>query len=224
MNNRQCGGKDSYQEFLDSFGIDKEALYQWGISATIFPPISTVTTAWSDLKERVFTDQKVYIRGYGRDAHGTQLYRDLYKVLFGNSHIEKDPTNNAIPRRHIQQMTGLRHNIDLYNYQVSHIWGHTKNVFMFEAPWNICYTPKLIDPFTGHETKGVWPEEYQKMFIEHACRMNKPFIDEYNQLMIDHHIVERVEQYLQTLKHTIPAKEFTQFEKDVHNELSLIDF
>ena len=222
MNNKQCGGKDSYQEFLDSFGIDKEALYQWGISATIFPPISTVTTAWSNLKERVFTDQKVYIRGYGRDAHGTQLYKDLYMALFGNSLIEKDPTNNAIPNRHIEQLTGMRRNVDLYNYQVSHIWGHTKNVFMFEAPWNICYTPKLIDPFTGHETKGVWPEEYQKMFIEYASNMYKPFIDEYNQLMIDHHIAERVEQYLKTLKQAISAKDFAQFEKDVRTELSLI--
>ena len=126
MNNKQYKAKDSYQEFLDSFEIDKESLYQWGISATIFPPIETVTAAWYNLKERIFTNQKVYIRGYGRDAHGTQLYKDLYRVLFGNSHIEKDPTNNAIPQRHIEQLTHLRRNADLYNYQVSHIWGHTK--------------------------------------------------------------------------------------------------
>lgn len=219
----KAGGKDSYQEFLDNFGIDRTDLYQWGISATIFPPISTVTTAWNNLKDRVFSNQKVYIRGYGRDAHGTQLYKDLYKALFGNSHVEKDPTNNTVPHRHIEQLTGLRRNSDLYNYQVSHIWGHTKNVFMFEAPWNICYTPKLIDPFTGHETKGVWPEEYQKLFIEYASNIYKPFVDEYNQLMTGYHIAERVEQHLQTLKQTIPAKEFAQFEKDVYNELSLIN-
>ena len=215
--------KDSYQEFLCNFGINKEELYQWGISATIFPPISTVTTAWENLKERVLTDQKVYIRGYGRDAHGTQLYKDLYRLLFGNSHIEKDPTNNTIPHRNIQQLTGLRRNVDLYNYQVSHIWGHTKNVLMFEAPWNICYTPKLIDPFTGHETKGVWPKEYQKLFVEQAHRMYGPFVEEYNQLMMEWCIVDRVEDYLQKLKYTIPDKDYVQFEKDVRNELALIE-
>lgn len=223
MNNKQNKAKDSYQEFLDSFEIDKESLYQWGISATIFPPIETVTAAWYNLKERIFTNQKVYIRGYGRDAHGTQLYKDLYRVLFGNSHIEKDPTNNVIPQRHIEQLTHLRRNADLYNYQVSHIWGHTKNVFMFEAPWNICYTPKLIDPFTGHETKGAWPDEYQKLFIEYAHTIYKPFIDEYNKIMMEYHVTEQIDEYLQVLKYTIPAKEFAQFEKDVRKELSLIE-
>ena len=60
------------------------------------------------------------------------------------------------------------------------------------------------------------------MFIEYASNMYKPFIDEYNQLMIDHHIAERVEEYLKTLKRTISAKDFAQFEKDVRTELSLI--
>ncbi|MBQ7345631.1 MAG: hypothetical protein IJW45_06170 [Oscillospiraceae bacterium] len=223
MHNEPSTVKDSYQEFLSSFEIDKEALYQWGITATIFPPVSAVATAWNDLKSRVFTNQRVYIRGYGRDAHGTQLYKDLYMALLNNSHIEKDPTNNAIPHRHIQQLTGLRRNADVYNYQVSHIWGHTKNVFMFEAPWNICYTPKLIDPFTGHETKGVWPEEYQQLFIAYASEKYKTFIDEYNQLMQEHCFAEKIDRYLQSIKHTISDRTFVQFEKDVYSELSPID-
>ena len=84
MNNKQCGGKDSYQEFLDSFGIDKEALYQWGISATIFPPISTVTTAWSNLKERVFTDQKVILFILAEFAQSRR--QDDQFAVVGNRH------------------------------------------------------------------------------------------------------------------------------------------
>lgn len=222
MSYKYLKNKDSYQVFLDSFGIDKKALYQWGISATIFPSTEMVKAAWDNLKERILTNQKVYIRGYGRDAHGTQLYKDLYKELFGNFHIEKDPTNNAVPRKHIQQLTGLRHNIDLYNYQVSHIWGHTKNPFMFEAPWNICYTPKLIDPFTGHEAKGVWPKEYQEVFFSYATERYRPFIEEYNQLIGDYRVADRLNSYLQSIKATIPDKEFAQFQKDARNELSII--
>ena len=159
---------DSYQKFLDHFAIDRQALFEWGIEATIFPPAEKVVQEWASLKNRVFTNQPVYIRGYGRNGHGTQLYAELYKVLFGNEQVKEDPTNNTIPQRRIRQVTGLKRNKDIYNYQVSHIWGHTKNVFLFEAPWNICYTPKIMDPFTGHESKGDWPEEYQKIFLDRA--------------------------------------------------------
>lgn len=213
---------DSYQEFLNRFSIDKESFYQWGISATIFPNITAASAAWTNLKKRILNNQTVYIRGYGRDAHGTQLYKDLYSTLFNNSHVEKDPTNNAIPHRHIQQLTGLKRNYNVYNYQVSHIWGHTKNIFLFEAPWNICYTPKIIDPFTGHETQGVWPTEYQQLFISHAYNLYKHFVDEYNQLLIDYDIPVRLKEYLNSLRGTISDKEFTQFVKDANSELSPI--
>ena len=214
--------QDSYQVFLDAFNIQKSDLYQWGISSTIFPDCAAVATEWEQLKKRIFTNQTVYIRGYGRDAHGTQLYKDLYKAIFGNESVMKDPTNNTIPHRHIQQLTGLRRNNDVYNYQVSHIWGHTKNIFLFEAPWNICYTPKLIDPFTGHETKGAWPEEYQKMFLTYAYSRYKLFVDDYNQLLIDNDINNKIELYLQTIKNSISAREYTQFEQDVHSEFAPI--
>lgn len=214
--------KDSYQVFLDAFNIKKDDLYQWGISSTIFPELDAVADAWEGLKKRIFSNQTVYIRGYGRDAHGTQLYQDLYKALFGNENVKKDPTNNTVPHKHIQQLTGLKRNYDVYNYQVSHIWGRTKNVFMFEAPWNICYTPKLIDPFTGHETKGAWPEEYQKKFVAYAHNRYKAFIDDYNQLLIDKDIHNKIALFLQTIKPYISEKEFAQFERDVYSEFAPI--
>lgn len=207
---------------MDAFNIKKDDLYQWGISSTIFPELGAVADAWENLKKRIFSNQTVYIRGYGRDAHGTQLYQDLYKSLFGNENVKKDPTNNTVPHKHIQQLTGLRRNVDVYNYQVSHIWGRTKNVFMFEAPWNICYTPKLIDPFTGHETKGDWPAEFQKLFTAAAHNMYKTFIDDYNQLLIDNDIHNKIALYLQTIKPSISEREFVQFERDVYNEFAPI--
>ena len=209
---------DSYQKFLNHFGVDKQALFEWGIEATIFPPIEKVIQEWDALKTRVLTNQPVYIRGYGRDGHGTQLYKDLYKFLFGNEHIEKDPTNNAAPQKCIQRLTGLKRNTNIYNYQVSHIWGHTKNVFLFEAPWNICYTPKIMDPFTGHETKGSWPEEYQKIFLERASALYGPFVADYNKLMSDLGVNGLIDQYMGSLKGKIPIKIFLQFEKDVRSE------
>lgn len=209
---------DSYQEFLNHFGIDKNTLFEWGIEATIFPSVERAIQEWDTLKTRVLTNQTVRIRGYGRDGHGTQLYLDLYKFLFGNEHVEKDPTNNAEPQKCIQRLTGLKRNTDIYNYQVSHIWGHTKNVFLFEAPWNICYTPKVMDPFTGHETKGSWPAEYQKIFLDRALELYKPFVADYNKLMTDLGVQNLIDQYMGSLKGRIPDRILFQFEKDVRNE------
>lgn len=215
-------GIDSYQEFLSYFKIEKEALFEWGISSTIFPSADKVATEWENLKKRIFDGKTVYIRGYGRDAHGTQLYKDFYARLLGNFCVEKDPTNNAVPHKLIQRITGLKRNNDIYNYQVSHIWGRTKNVFMFEAPWNICYVPKIIDPFTGHETKGKWPIEYQRLFIAKARELYKPFVDEYNQILESLDFEDQLYQYMESLKGQGTQKELAQFEKDVRSELSPI--
>lgn len=213
---------DSYQEFLTHFEIDRESFFEWGISATIFPPIDKVASEWENLKRRIFNNQTVYIRGYGRDAHGTQMYKDFYAKLLGNTHIEKDPTNNAAPHKLIQRTTKLKRNSDIYNYQVSHIWGHTKNIFMFEAPWNICYTPKIMDPFTGHETQGIWPAEYQKFFIAKATELYRPFLDEYNSIRKSLDIDKKLQEYISSQESVIPAKKLVQFSKNAISELSPI--
>ena len=70
---------DSYQNFLNHFGIDRRELFEWGINATIFPAVEKVSHEWEELKTRILTNQIVYIRGYGREGHGTQLYKGLYK-------------------------------------------------------------------------------------------------------------------------------------------------
>ena len=222
-NNNQKATIDSYQEFFNHFSIDKDKFYAWGISATIFPDINEVSNAWVDLKHRILNNQTVYIRGYGRNAQNTQLYIDLYKALFNNAHVKKDPTNNTIPRNNIQQLTGRKRNSDIFNYQVCHIWGKTKNVFLFEAPWNICYKPKILDPFTGHETKGIWPIEYQKIFFEHAYNLYKPFVEDYNRLLLDYDIEVKLNDYLSSLKGTVPDGRLKQFITDARRELSPID-
>jgi len=213
---------DSYEKFLSDFSIDIDTFFEWGINSTIFPSLDAVGESWERHKWKIMNNQTVYIRGYGRDAHGTQLYIDLYRDLFGNCNIKKDPTNNAQPHKHIQTLTGLKRNNDIFNYQVSHIWGRTKNIYLFEAPWNICYVPKIMDPFTGHETKGKWPEKYQDLFLSKANAMYKPFVDDYNELLEKYDIRRRTKNYIESLRNTISDKELEQFAKDALNELSAI--
>lgn len=214
---------DSYSEFLSYFKIDKKNFFEWGISSVIFPSVENVLTEWENLKRRIITNQPVFIRGYGRDAHGTQLYINFYSFLFNNKHITKDPTNNRYPHALIEKMTGLKRNKDIYNYQVSHIWGRTKNIFLFEAPWNICYVPKIIDPFTGHEAKGIWPAEFQKMFIATAQDLYKDFIYEYNDMLLQLNIKKQLEKYVASLNGVVSEKNRLQFYKDALEELSLIE-
>lgn len=209
---------DSYKIFINDFNIDKQEFFSWGVEKTIFPPTEKVSVAWDNLKHRIYSDRTVYIRGYGRDAKKTGMYFDFYKFLIGNYHVEKDPTNNSEPSKHIEGLTGKKKNKDIFNYQISHIWGNTKNIFLFEAPWNICYTPKIIDPFTGHETKGEWPKEYQKIFLERAYNIYKPFVDEYNKIIIDLDIENKVEIYISEIEKEYSKKELVQFRKDVNNE------
>ena len=87
---------DSYQKFLDYYCINKQSLFEWGISTTIFPSISKVELEWSTLKERIFNNKLVYIRGYGRDAHATQLYKNLYIELINNSTFPADISKQSL--------------------------------------------------------------------------------------------------------------------------------
>lgn len=180
--------RDSYYDFMSHFNIKPKELFEWGMKAIIFPSDKMVESEWANLKYRIFNDKEVFIRGYGRDAHGTKSYIDFYEYLIKNSHVKKDPTNNNKPQANIRKMTGLTRNKDIYNYQVSHIWGRTKNIFLFEAPWNICYIPKIIDPFTGHETKGDLPVEFQDYLISFSQKKYKKYIDDYNSIILEYDI------------------------------------
>ncbi|WP_423410438.1 hypothetical protein AABM38_11140 [Heyndrickxia sp. MSNUG] len=191
---------DSYQKFIDTFKIDKEELYSFGIRETILPPVEKVEQGWEELKKRIYNNERVTIRGYGRDAKGTGMYLGLYRNLFGNDYVTKDPTNNAEPQKLISRLTGYKRNRNVYNYQVSHIFGKTKNVFLFEAPWNIALVPKIIDPFTGHETKGVWPSEYQERFSTFAKNRYAEYINEYNQIITRPEIMEGILEYIDGMK------------------------
>ncbi len=211
--------RDSYYDFMNHFGIKKKDLFKWGMGAIIFPDKEVVEKEWIRLKQRIMSGEAVYIRGYGRDAHGTQLYIDFYKYVFKNEHVKKDPTNNNRPQANIKKMTGLVRNKDIYNYQVSHIWGHTKNIFLFEAPWNICYTPKIIDPFTGHETKGDLPKEFQEYFLKYSQKKYRKYIDDYNKIVFSYDFKKRLNEYCK-----INSIDDERFVQDAMAELSPIEF
>lgn len=192
--------KDSYDIFFNTFGIKKESFFDFGIKNTIYLAEDKVEEYWNLLKDRVLNNKEVFIRGYGRDAKGTPIYIKFHGEVFGNYNIIKDPSNNSKPQQLIKKITGLNRKENLRNYQVAHVFGMTRNALMFEAPWNIVLVPKIIDPLTGHESNGLWAEEYKKIFYEEINKKYKRFINEYNEIMDKINIEKKIELFIKEYK------------------------
>lgn len=200
--------KDAYQLFMNKFNISEEEFIQFGIQETIVIEPSIIEKEWNKLKSNILYGENVtFVRGYGRDAKGTRLYMDLYNYLFNHNFFEKDGTNNAKPKKLLEDCTGFKRSErisekynQIRNYQVSHVFGRTKNPYAFTAPWNLAFVPKIVDPFTGHESKGELTNNFAKKFNNYFFEKNKDFIEEFNSIMTDLH--SKIDYYLANLSNT----------------------
>ena len=64
--------RDSYLNFLEKFNISNEDFIEYGLNDIIFVPNDKVISEWEILKNKVYSNQEIYIRGMGRDATGTK--------------------------------------------------------------------------------------------------------------------------------------------------------
>lgn len=217
--------RDSYIRFFSEGYITKEQFFEFGLKETIYSPYEKVEREWINLKQKIHNNEEVFIRGFGRDANGTHLFQALYKKLFSNTKVKKDSTNNTEPTKIISALTGYsKSNNSKYelirNYQVSHIFGRTKNIFAFTAPWNIVYMPKLLDPFTGHEAKGEMIDEYTILFQKQGYKNFSRFIDDFNEIMTNSTFLVRLETSLNELENdsSFENKDIKKLRKAVQNE------
>ena len=172
---------DSYQQFFEI--VSKDKFFEFGLANIIHINIQDVKTEWINLLERIKNrSTDLYVRNSGRNGTGnallTQLYLDVFKLK-----INYDQTNNNQPSMLLQRLTDKRKNKNIFNYQVSHVYGRTKNVFCFTAPWNIVFIPKIIDPFTGHEAKGCYVDEFKTLFQSKIFKLFQDEIVEFNNIM-----------------------------------------
>ena len=227
--------KDGYLLFFEHFSnIKQDQLIEFGINSLIFTPTNIAKIEWENTKTRLHSNQEIFIRGYGRDAHATQLFFTLYKNLFGNNQIKKDPTNNANPSRLIQQWT--KHSktgkdgkfkagtTGIQNFQISHIFGRTKNPYLFTAPWNIVLIPKIMDPFTGHESKGEIADLFSARLKSETLSRYKDLIENYNQV-VNADFQRKLKDEIKKLKenHTSSNFNLDKFERDAINEFQPIN-
>ena len=221
---------DSIQLFLDYFSnknLDKDSFYKFGIESTEFAGIDYAKKQWNHIKEMLLNKQELRIRGYGRDAKQTEMYFALYRFLFDHHNIKKDSSNNTEPTRIIQKATGYIKNSqkkrNILNFTVAHIFGCTKNPLLFNAAWNICYKPTILDPLTGHEAQGDWPIEYQRIFHNHVYRLFGELIMDYNKFIVEQNIQEKVEEYLPTLGAPYEKRTIDDFSASVRSEWAAIE-
>ena len=219
--------KDSYKEFFQHFHITANNLFEWGIENVVWVEPKIAAIEWKKLKEKIegIYAGEIHIRGYGRDSKNTPLFTDLYQKIFPNIKIEKDTNNNNFPTKMLENLTHYKKNESIFNYQVSHIWGHTKNPFLFECPWNVCFMPKILDPFSGHESTSTDKVIFQERLKNKAVQMYSDLIEDYQRLKKD--IEKRIEcildEYINT-QQNYQAKTLRKFEKDLHNEWADLDF
>ena len=172
---------DRYNQFFDY--VKKEDFFNFGIKNIITIDKETVSLLWKNLLNNINSKSKdLYIISFGRNGSGNDSFRRLYKEIL-DIEINYDPTNNQKPTQLIEKNTIYRKNKNIFNYQVSHVFGNTKNVYCFTAPWNIVYIPKILDPFTGHEAKGEYIEEFKILFYNLILQKFSNEIEEYNNIM-----------------------------------------
>lgn len=172
---------DAYKQFFEI--CSKETFFDFGLNNIITIDREKTDVLWGKLKADIINkNNNIYIRDSSRRGSGNTNLSKMYKSVFGID-VKYDPTNNSIPTKILQNHTGYRKNKNIFNYQVSHVFGNTKNIFCFTAPWNIVFIPKLIDPLTGHEAKGDYVIEFQEQFKKYIYEQFTKQINEYNELI-----------------------------------------
>ena len=221
---------DSYKKLFDKGLITKEKLFDFGLSETIYVDLDTAEHEWEKLKDKILYEEKVFIRGFGKNARGSHLFTKFYTNLLGNKNISIDSTNNAEPTKMLKEWTGYSKNgginfKHIRNYQVAHVFGRTKNVYCFTAPWNTVYLPKIIDPFTGHEAKGTYVDEYTALFQKSTYDKFKPLIDDFNSIITDKEFISNIKTTLDLMNDdkNISSKDIEKLKTSIHNEFMPIE-
>ena len=189
--------RDSYERFFSEGFISKQQFFEFGLKETIYAPLEEATKEWEVLKSKIFNNEEVYIRSYGRNAKNSMSFTNFYSNIFNNHNVKIDPTNNSEPTKVIRNLTGYskkphRDYQPIQNYQISHVFGRTKNAFAFTAPWNIVYMPKILDPFTGHEATGDLIDEFKYQFKLNSYNKFKDLIEDYNEIVSSKGFTEKV--------------------------------
>lgn len=216
---------DSYEALIPEY-ISKEDFFRFGLEKTIYIPEEKVKQEWELLKSNIYNNKPIYIRGV-KDNSENHLFFDFYTKIFKNEQIKRDPSNTQNPAKVIEKLTGYKKSKDLKNYQLTSIFGRGRNVFAFAAPWNIAYTPSILDPLLSAEAKGDLATEFQEAFKKYTYEKFKPYIDEFNHIITEHHFLRSVDDHFEFLYNNnrlTPRAATEKFEERFREDFTPIKF
>lgn len=78
---------------------------------------------------------------------------------------------------------------------------------------NIVYIPKIVDPFTGHESKGDLTRKFTRKFQQHVYSKYQIYIEEFNTIV--NNLKPTLESYLEGVENE-------QFKVDVLKQFTPI--
>ncbi|WP_312328701.1 hypothetical protein [Acinetobacter sp.] len=224
---------DAYEKLFEL--IDKEIFFKSSINNIIYIQDTEIDRRWNNLKQDLLNNTPMTIRSYGRNGINSNLFQELYKILFNHQNIHIDRTNTDIPAKILKDLTPYCKKtkrvdgpkIRIMNYQISHLFGRTKNPLLFTAPWNIAYIPKYLDPFTGHESQGTTSREFKQIFNRLLSEKFKEYIQDYNQFIAVYAHQEKlndaIEQVRRNINKPLEEKTLINFKKDVYLQWSKIE-
>ncbi len=188
---------DSYELLLSQY-ISKEDFFRFGLEKTIYIPNDKVEAENQSLKKNIANNKAVFIRGF-KSSTAMHMAFDFYTKVFENKQVKKDPSNTQNPSKIIEKLTGYKKAKDLKNYQLTSIFGRSRNVLAFCAPWNIVYIPSILDPLLSADAKSDLALEFKQRFLQHSYEKFKPYIDEFNETVSNHQFQRSMDEYFQKL-------------------------
>ena len=213
---------DAYEALIPEY-ISKEEFFRFGLEKTIYIPDQKIKQNWDTLKENIKANKPLFMRGV-KDAVGNQLFYEFYARVLKNQQVKKDPSNSQAPTKMMEDLSGYKKSKDLRNYQLTSIFGRSKNILCFNAPWNFVYTPNILDPLLSVDARGDLALEYQIFFKEHCYNKFRPFIQEFNEMMTNTHFLRETDEYIHNLydnsMHNIQSVE--KFEVSLREEIAPI--
>ena len=214
---------DSYEKLIPGY-ISKEDFFRFGLEQTLYIPDSNIKKGWDDLLKKIKGNKTLYIRGV-KEANQNHLFFDFNKMVFGNAHTTKDPSNSQSTTKIMDALSGYKKSKDLKNYQMSTIFGKSRNIFLFNAPWNLAYVPKIMEPFLSVDNNSELAKEFKALFLEQGKKKFKSYIKEYNELVTNRHFVQQREDYIEQMYDNayLDHGVMTKFEDSLREELSPIE-
>ena len=182
------------------FGIEQTIFVAPELAAKQFDSILSVLNGPKTNFKRTYNGKECSVF-YLRKEKNTEYqkpYRDFYKKIFNIGEGTKNNIvfgDNNIPRKTIHSFVA-DDECDR-NYQCSHVFERSLNPAAYISVWNMALTPKMFDPLTGHEAKGIDAVIFQILFQGVAYKLHQECIKKkYNEELLNaKKISDKIEKF-----------------------------